>query len=106
MIYSIKPNGEWESLHRLKSDLFHNIIPMEKRKEKDYKADLRLRELKRWTKVYVWWEEGLLEFLWIDGMYARWMWEYGELVIMGHANQKVSEYGEILWHKSDFYSLI
>ena len=66
---------------------------MEKRKEK---ADLRLRELKRWTKVYVWWEEGLLEFLWIDRMYARWEWENGELVIMGQANQKVSEYGEII----------
>lgn len=66
---------------------------MTKKKEK---SDLRLRELKKWTKVYVWWEEGVLEFLWIDGMYARWMWEYGELVIMGQANQKVSEYGEII----------
>ena len=66
---------------------------MEKKKEK---SDLRLRELKRWTKVYVWWEEGLLEFLWIDGMYAKWMWEKGELVIMGQANEWVSEYGKII----------
>lgn len=66
---------------------------MEKKKEK---SDLRLRELKRWTKVYVWWEEGLLEFIWIDGMYAKWVWENGELVIMGQANERVSEYGKII----------
>ena len=30
MIYSIQPNGEWENLHRLKSDLFYNFIPMDK----------------------------------------------------------------------------
>ena len=36
-------------------------------------------------------------------MYGRRKPSVWDVVIMGHANQKVSEYGEILWHKSDFY---
>lgn len=68
---------------------------MEKRKEK---ADFRLRELKIWTKVKMW--DFVSEFLWVDGMYCRWNlrdknW-VEEITIMGHANQKVSEYGEII----------
>lgn len=74
---------------------------MGKKKEK---SDLRLRELKRWTKVAVWENKHIMEFLWVDGMYCRRKPSVWDVVIMGHANQKVSEYGEILWHKSDFIS--
>lgn len=77
---------------------------MEKRKEK---SDPKLRELKRWTKVKLnssitflkenWYkcESEILEFINIDWVYARWKcWE--EIIIMGHSNQKISEYGEII----------
>ena len=64
--------------------------------KKEKKADLRLRELKRWTKVKMWWDF-VWEFLWVDGMYCRWKVEWSEnITIMGQANQKVSEYGEII----------
>ena len=68
---------------------------MEKKKEK---ADLKLWELEKWTKVKIW--DFVWEFLWVDGMYCRWNlrdknWEE-RITIMGHANQKVSEYGEII----------
>lgn len=69
---------------------------MEKKKEK---SDPKLWELKEWTMVAVWENKHIMEFLWIDGMYARRKPAYWEVVIMGHANQKVSEYGEILHHK-------
>lgn len=69
---------------------------MEKKKEK---ADLKLWELKEWTMVVVWEHKHIMEFLWIDGMYARRKPAYWKVVIMWHANQKVSEYGEILHHK-------
>ena len=69
------------------------------RQMKKEKSDLRLRELKRWTKVKMW--DFIWEFLWVDGMYCRWNlrdknWEE-RITIMGHANQKVSEYGEIIY---------
>ena len=66
---------------------------MEKKKEK---ADLKLRELKKWTKIVMGENKHIMEFLWIDGMYARRKPSVWEVVIMGHANQKVSEYGEII----------
>lgn len=64
--------------------------------KEEKKADLKLWELKRWTKVKMGW--GFVwEFLWVDGMYCRWKVEWSEnITIMGHANQKVSEYGEIV----------
>ena len=59
------------------------------------KSDFRLYELKRWTRVKIW--NMIAEFLWVDGMYCRWKVEWSEnITIMGHANQKVSEYGEII----------
>ena len=67
--------------------------------KEEKKADLKLRELKRWTKVKMWW--GFVwEFLWVDGMYCRWNlrdknWEE-RITIMGQANQKISEYGETI----------
>ena len=76
---------------------------MEKKKEK---SDLRLRELKKWTMVAVWDNKHIMEFLWVDGMYGRRKPLVWDVVIMGHANQRVSEYGEILWNKSDFISLL
>ena len=67
---------------------------MEKRKEK---SDLKLWELKEWTMVAIWENRHIMEFLWIDWMYARRKPAYWwKVVIMGHANQKVSEYGEII----------
>ena len=67
-------------------------------KKEEKKSDLRLRELRKWTKVKMW--DFIWEFLWVDGMYCRWNlknknWEE-RITIMGHANQKVSEYGEII----------
>lgn len=63
--------------------------------KKKKKSDLRLYELKRWTKVKMW--NYVAEFLWVDGMYCRWMVEGSKNVtIMWWANQKVSVYGEII----------
>ena len=67
---------------------------------KKEKSDLKLWELKKWTMVAVWENKHIMEFLWVDGMYCRWNlrdknWEE-RITIMGHANQKVSEYGEII----------
>lgn len=63
--------------------------------KEEKKADLKLRELERWTKVKIW--NMIAEFLWVDGMYCRWKVEWSEnITIMGHANQKISEYGEII----------
>ena len=56
----------------------------------------KLWELKEWTMVAVWENKHIMEFLWIDGMYARRKPAYWKVVIMWHANQKVSEYGEII----------
>ena len=64
--------------------------------EKKEKADCKLWELKEWTMVAVWENKHIMEFLWIDGMYARRKPAYWKVVIMGHANQKVSELGEII----------
>ena len=69
------------------------FIPMDKKKEK---ADLKLWELEKWTKIVMGKNKHIMEFLWIDGMYARRKPSYWEVVIMGQANQKVSEYGEII----------
>ena len=66
---------------------------MEKKKEK---SDLKLWELEKWTKIVMGENKHIMEFLWIDGMYARRKTSYWEVVIMGQANQKVSEYGEII----------
>lgn len=70
---------------------------------KKEKSELKLWELEKWTMVAVWENKHIMEFLWVDGIYGRRKPSYWEIVIMGHANQKVSEYGEILWHISDFY---
>ena len=68
---------------------------MEKTKEK---SELKLRELKKWTKVKIW--DFVWEFLWVDWMYWRWNLKdknwVEEIKIMWHANQKMSEYGEII----------
>ena len=69
------------------------------------KSDPKLWELEKWTMVAVWENKHIMEFLWVDGMYGRRKPSVWDEVIMGHANQKVSEYGEILWHKSDFILL-
>lgn len=65
---------------------------------KKKKADLKLWELKKWTKVKMW--EHIMEFLWVDGMYCRWLFTDGvskwKPTIIWHANQKVSEYWEIV----------
>lgn len=66
---------------------------MEKKKKK---SDIRLRELKKWTKVVMWKNKHIMEFLWIDWMYARRKPSRWEVIIMGQANQRVSEYGEII----------
>jgi hypothetical protein len=69
--------------------------------KKEKKSDLRLYELKRWTRVKIW--NMIAEFLLVDWMYCRWLVEGSkDVTIMWHANQKVSEYGEIIGHKSDF----
>lgn len=66
-------------------------------KEEIENSDLKLWELKKWTMVAVWENKHMMEFLWIDWMYARRKPAYWkEVVIMWHANQKVSEYGEII----------
>ena len=72
---------------------------MEKKKEK---SDLKLWELKRWTKVRLSddifedeTENRIAEFIKVDWMYCLWRrWDI--VMIMGHANQNVSEYGEII----------
>ena len=68
---------------------------MEKKKEK---AELKLRELKKWTLVKRW--ETILEFLWVDGMYCRWKitnWRNEwDIIIMWWANQNVSDYADII----------
>lgn len=64
--------------------------------KEEKKADLKLWELERWTKIVMGENKHIMEFLWIDGMYARRKPAYWKVVIMGHANQKVSEYGEII----------
>ena len=64
--------------------------------EKKEKADCKLWELKEWTIVVVWEHKHIMKFLWIDWMYARRNPAYWKVVIMGHANQKVSELGEII----------
>jgi hypothetical protein len=72
---------------------------MEKRKKK---ADPKLWELERWTKVRLSddifedeKENRIVEFIKVDWMY--WFWRRWEnILIMGQANQKVSEYGEII----------
>ena len=69
------------------------FIPMGKKKEK---ADLKLWELEKWTKMVMGENKHIMEFLWIDGMYARRKLSYWEVVIMGQANQRVSEYWEIV----------
>ena len=66
---------------------------MEKKKEK---ADLKLWELEKWTKIVMGENKHIMEFLWIDGMYARRKPSVWDVVIMGHANQNVSEYWEII----------
>ena len=58
------------------------------------KEDPRLYELKKWTIIRDWIH--LLEFLWVDGMYCRWRTTTWDIIIMGHANQRVSEYWEIV----------
>ena len=72
---------------------------MEKRKEK---SDPKLWELERWTKVRLSddifedeKENRIVEFIKVDWMY--WFWRRWEnVLIMGQANQNVSEYGEII----------
>ncbi len=72
---------------------------MKKRKEK---SDLKLWELERWTKVRlsddIFEDEKknrIVEFIKVDGLY--WLWRRWEnVLIMGQANQKISEYGEII----------
>ena len=67
---------------------------MGKRKNK---SELKLRELKKWTKIVMGENKHIAEFLWVDGMYCRWKVDDSRsIIIMGHANQKVSEYGEII----------
>ena len=62
---------------------------------KKEKSDPKLWELEKWTKVKIW--NMIAEFLWGDGMYCRWKVVWSEnITIMGHANQNVSEYGEIV----------
>lgn len=68
------------------------------------KADSKLWELEKWTMVAVWENKHIMEFLWVDGMYGRRKPSVWEVVIMGHANQRVSEYGEIIGHKSDYFT--
>ena len=69
------------------------FIPMGKRKEK---SELKLWELEKWTMVAVWENKHIMEFLWVDGMYCRWRTATGDIIIMGQANQRVSEYWEIV----------
>jgi len=62
-------------------------------KEKE-KSELKLRELRKWTKVKL--KDGrIAEFRLVDGMYCNWLID-DEIIIMWCANQKVSEYGEII----------
>lgn len=59
------------------------------------KKNPKLRELERWTLIKHW--DHILEFLWIDWVYARWRSPYWwDIIIMWHANQNVWEYWEIL----------
>lgn len=57
------------------------------------KKNPKLRELEHWTLIKHW--DHILEFLWIDWVYARWK-AWDEIIIMWHANQNVWEYWEIL----------
>ena len=70
--------------------------------KKEKKADPKLWELERWTKVRLSddifedeKENRIVEFIKVDWMY--WLWRrWDNVLIMGHANQNVSEYGEIV----------
>ena len=64
--------------------------------KEEKKAEPKLWELKKWTMVAVWENKHVMEFLWVDGMYGRRKTSVWDVVIMGLANQKVSEYGEII----------
>lgn len=68
------------------------------KKEKN-ESDIRLYELEKWTLIETNDGEQILKFLWIDWMYARWdTWidTKDRVIIMGHANQFVWEYWEIV----------
>ena len=55
---------------------------------------MKLRELKRWTKVKL--KDGTIaEFRLVDGMYCNWLID-DKIIIMWHANQEVEEYWEVL----------
>ena len=79
----------------------HEAVVDQKEKRKE-KSDLRLWELERWTKVRLSddiledeTENRIAEFIKVDWMYCLWRrWDI--VMIMGYANQKVSEYGEII----------
>ena len=69
---------------------------------KKEKSDPKLWKLERWTKVRLSddifedeKENRIVEFIKVDWMY--WLWRrWDSVIIMGQANQKVSEYGEII----------
>ena len=69
---------------------------------KKEKSDPKLWKLERWTKVRLSddifedeKENRIVEFIKVDWMY--WLWRrWDNVIIMGQANQKVSEYGEII----------
>ena len=74
---------------------------METKKRKE-KSDPKLWELERWTKVRLSDdifedepENRIAEFIKVDWMYCLWR-RWDNVLIMGHANQNVSEYGEII----------
>ena len=79
-----------EIIGQLKKDLYYMLINM----AQENKQDPRLYELKKWTIIRDWIH--LLEFLWVDGMYCRWRTATGDIIIMWQANQRVSEYWEIV----------
>ena len=71
-------------------------------KMKKEKSDPKLWELEKWTKVRLSddifedeTENRIAEFIKVDWMYCLWR-RWDNVMIMGYANQKVSEYGEIL----------
>lgn len=57
---------------------------------------MKLRELKKWTFIVMWEHKHVIEFLWIDWMYARRKDWSGKIFIMWHANQDVKEYWDVL----------